>query len=36
MNCKTVGLDSNQQLFNPLMLEVKRKLAVIRENIDED
>lgn len=33
---QTVGLDSNQYLFKPLMAEVKRKLSVIRENIDED
>lgn len=33
---QTVGLDSNQHLFKPLMAEVKRKLAIIRESVDED
>ena len=33
---QTVGLDSNQHLFKPLMTEVKRKLSAIKENIDED
>ncbi len=32
---QTIGLDSNQHLFKPLMTEVKNKLAAINESIDE-